>query len=87
MTSICSHLLTIVAGRKDHLNVATEVFEVASFLFMVEVRKAGGDTLKFHKFYKNLSAGLKVSPESRWNPGMLFEFAIDIEAWQLNRII
>jgi len=46
-------------GRKGHLNVATEVFEVAPSLFMVEVRKAGGDTLEFHKFYKNLSAGLK----------------------------
>jgi 5'-AMP-activated protein kinase catalytic alpha subunit len=46
-------------GRKGHLNVATEVFEVAPSLYMVEVRKAGGDTLEFHKFYKNLSAGLK----------------------------
>lgn len=26
---------------------------------MVELRKAGGDTLEFHKFYKNLSTGLK----------------------------
>ncbi|GLJ49585.1 hypothetical protein SUGI_1051810 [Cryptomeria japonica] len=46
-------------GRKGHLNVATEVFEVAPSLYMVEVRKAGGDTLEFHKFYKNLSTGLK----------------------------
>eukprot|EP00249_Psilotum_nudum_P012732 c23949_g1_i1 orf=481-1800(+) len=46
-------------GRKGHLSVATEVFEVAPSLFMVEVRKAGGDTLEFHKFYKNLSTGLK----------------------------
>eukprot|EP01018_Ginkgo_biloba_P030748 Gb_31411 [translate_table: standard] len=46
-------------GRKGHLSIATEVFEVAPSLFMVEVRKAGGDTLEFHKFYKNLSSGLK----------------------------
>ncbi|GJS45349.1 CBL-interacting serine/threonine-protein kinase 23-like protein [Tanacetum coccineum] len=46
-------------GRKGHLSVATEIFEVAPSLHMVEVRKAGGDTLEFHKFYKNLSTGLK----------------------------
>ncbi|KAI5064970.1 hypothetical protein GOP47_0019665 [Adiantum capillus-veneris] len=47
------------SGRKGHLSVATEVFEVAPSLFMVEVRKAGGDTLEFHKFYNNLSKGIK----------------------------
>ncbi|KAM7500545.1 hypothetical protein LguiA_024959 [Lonicera macranthoides] len=46
-------------GRKGHLSVSTEIFEVAPSLFMVELRKAGGDTLEFHKFYKNLSTGLK----------------------------
>jgi len=46
-------------GRKGHLSVATEVFEVAPSLFMVELCKSGGDTLEFHKFYKNLSSGLK----------------------------
>ncbi|CAK9139770.1 unnamed protein product [Ilex paraguariensis] len=46
-------------GRKGHLSVATEIFEVAPSLFMVEVRKAGGDTLEFHKFYNNISTGLK----------------------------
>ncbi|CAM6082117.1 unnamed protein product [Calypogeia fissa] len=46
-------------GRKGHLSVATEVFEVAPSLFMVELRKAGGDTLEYHKFYKKLSHGLK----------------------------
>nr|XP_043619130.1 CBL-interacting serine/threonine-protein kinase 23 [Erigeron canadensis] len=46
-------------GRKGHLSVATEIFEVAPSLHMVEVRKSGGDTLEFHKFYKNLSTGLK----------------------------
>ncbi|CAI0544825.1 unnamed protein product [Linum tenue] len=46
-------------GRKGHLSVATEIFEVAPSLYMVEVRKSGGDTLEFHKFYNNLSTGLK----------------------------
>ncbi|KAH6556389.1 hypothetical protein KP509_1Z183000 [Ceratopteris richardii] len=46
-------------GRKGHLSVATQVLQVAPSLFMVEVRKAGGDTLEFHNFYKNLSAGIK----------------------------
>ncbi|XP_048230271.1 CBL-interacting protein kinase 32 isoform X1 [Ricinus communis] len=46
------------AGRKGNLNVATEIFQVAPSLHMVEVRKAKGDTLEFHKFYKNLSTCL-----------------------------
>ncbi|XP_027159254.1 CBL-interacting serine/threonine-protein kinase 9 isoform X2 [Coffea eugenioides] len=46
-------------GRKGHLAVATEVFEVAPSLHMVELRKTGGDTLEFHKFYKTFSSGLK----------------------------
>ncbi|KAF5472532.1 hypothetical protein F2P56_009243 [Juglans regia] len=46
-------------GRKGHLAVATEIFEVAPSLYMVEVRKSGGDTLEFHKFYMTLAAGLK----------------------------
>ncbi|XP_042480635.1 CBL-interacting serine/threonine-protein kinase 9-like isoform X2 [Macadamia integrifolia] len=46
-------------GRKGHLSVATEVFEVAPTLHMVELRKTGGDTLEFHKFYKSFSSGLK----------------------------
>ncbi|KAL0390755.1 UNVERIFIED_CONTAM: CBL-interacting serine/threonine-protein kinase [Sesamum calycinum] len=37
------------AGRKGNLKVATEVFQVAPSLHMVEVRKAKGDTLEFHK--------------------------------------
>ncbi|XP_077243803.1 CBL-interacting serine/threonine-protein kinase 23-like isoform X2 [Tasmannia lanceolata] len=46
-------------GRKGHLSVAAEIFEVAPSLYMVELRKSKGDTLEFHKFYKNLSTGLK----------------------------
>jgi uncharacterized protein Veg len=46
-------------GRKGHLSVATQVFEVAPSLFMVELRKAHGDTLEYHNFYNELSKGLK----------------------------
>ncbi|XP_027904196.1 CBL-interacting serine/threonine-protein kinase 9-like isoform X2 [Vigna unguiculata] len=46
-------------GRKGHLSVATEVFEVAPSVHMVELRKTGGDTLEFHKFYKIFSSGLQ----------------------------
>nr|CBX24385.1 hypothetical_protein [Oryza glaberrima] len=50
----------VKAGRKGNLNVATEILQVAPSLHMVEVRKAKGDTLEFHKqFYKNLSRTLK----------------------------
>ncbi|CAA2967989.1 CBL-interacting kinase 32 [Olea europaea subsp. europaea] len=51
-------LENVKAGRKGNLNIATEVFQVAPSLHMVEVRKAKGDTLEFHKFYKNLSTSL-----------------------------
>uniref|UniRef100_A0A7N0VJ50 non-specific serine/threonine protein kinase n=1 Tax=Kalanchoe fedtschenkoi TaxID=63787 RepID=A0A7N0VJ50_KALFE len=51
-------LENVKAGRKGNLNVATEIFQVAPSLHMVEVRKAKGDTLEFHKFYKNLSTSL-----------------------------
>ncbi|XP_010275074.1 PREDICTED: CBL-interacting serine/threonine-protein kinase 23-like isoform X4 [Nelumbo nucifera] len=46
-------------GRKGQLSITTEIFEVAPSLHMVELRKSGGDTLEFHKFYKNISTGLK----------------------------
>ncbi|NP_001315860.1 CBL-interacting serine/threonine-protein kinase 9-like [Malus domestica] len=46
-------------GRKGHLSVATEVFEMAPSVHMVELRKTGGDTLEFHKFYKTFSSGLQ----------------------------
>ena len=32
---------------------------MAPSLHVVELRKTGGDTLEFHKFYKNFSSGLK----------------------------
>nr|KYP71984.1 CBL-interacting serine/threonine-protein kinase 9 [Cajanus cajan] len=41
------------SGRKGHLSVATEVFEVAPSLHMVELRKTRGDTLEFNKACEN----------------------------------
>ncbi|KAI4368077.1 hypothetical protein MLD38_016680 [Melastoma candidum] len=52
-------LLGEKTGRKGHLAVATEIYEVAPSLYMVELRKSRGDTLEFHKFYRNLQTGLK----------------------------
>uniref|UniRef100_A0A5B6Z1T4 non-specific serine/threonine protein kinase n=1 Tax=Davidia involucrata TaxID=16924 RepID=A0A5B6Z1T4_DAVIN len=46
-------------GRKGHLSIATEIFEVVPSLCIVELRKSGGDTLEFHEFYKHLLSGLK----------------------------
>ncbi|KAG6503934.1 hypothetical protein ZIOFF_036258 [Zingiber officinale] len=53
------------SGRKGHLAIATEVFEVAPSLHVVELRKAKGDTLEFYKFFKSLSTGLK---DIMWKP-------------------
>ncbi|KAJ6796219.1 CBL-interacting protein kinase 24 [Iris pallida] len=39
--------------------IVLEVFEVAPSLFMVDVRKAAGDTLEYHRFYKNLCSKLE----------------------------
>ncbi|KAH7298814.1 hypothetical protein KP509_25G059800 [Ceratopteris richardii] len=46
-------------GRKGHLSIATEVFEVAPSLYLVEVKKQCGDTLEYNRFYENFSTGLK----------------------------
>nr|CAD1829022.1 unnamed protein product [Ananas comosus var. bracteatus] len=47
------------AGRKGNLNVATEIFQMAPSLHMVELKKSKGDTLEFQKFYRSLSVQLK----------------------------
>lgn len=44
----------ISANKAGQFAVVLEVFEVAPSLFMVDVRKAAGDTLEYHKFYKSL---------------------------------
>ncbi|MCL7046113.1 hypothetical protein MKW94_008706 [Papaver nudicaule] len=47
------------ANKIGRFAVALEVYEVAPSLFMVDVRKASGDTLEYHKFYKNLCSKLE----------------------------
>jgi len=47
-------------GRKGHLSIAAEIFEVTPSMFVVEVSKAGGDTLEYNKFCnQELRPGLK----------------------------
>eukprot|EP01018_Ginkgo_biloba_P016953 Gb_16900 [translate_table: standard] len=47
-------------GRKGRVAIAAEIFELTSSLFIVELRKVGGDTLEYHKFCKQeLRPGLK----------------------------
>eukprot|EP01018_Ginkgo_biloba_P006950 Gb_10015 [translate_table: standard] len=47
-------------GRKGHLSIAAEIFEVTPSLFVVEFKKAGGDTLEYNKFCnQDLRPGLK----------------------------
>ncbi|KAM2095098.1 hypothetical protein ACFX1R_018951 [Malus domestica] len=55
----------ISANRTGQFAVVLEVYEVAPSLFMVDVRKAAGDTLEYHKFYKNFCAKLE---DIIWNP-------------------
>ncbi|KAJ6895339.1 hypothetical protein NC651_021749 [Populus alba x Populus x berolinensis] len=51
-------LENVKAGRKGNLNVATEIFQMAPSLHMVEVRKAKGDTLDS---IKNFQPALTMS--------------------------
>jgi 5'-AMP-activated protein kinase catalytic alpha subunit len=47
-------------GRKGHLSIDAEIFEVTPSLFVVELRKTGGDTLEYSKFCsQDLRPGLK----------------------------
>ncbi|TKY54847.1 CBL-interacting protein kinase 24 [Spatholobus suberectus] len=48
----------VSANKVGQFAVVLEVFEVAPSLFMVDVRKAAGDTFDYHKFYKNFCAKL-----------------------------
>ncbi|KAL4571484.1 hypothetical protein LXL04_018244 [Taraxacum kok-saghyz] len=45
-------------NRAGQFAVVLEVYEVAPSLFMVDVRKAAGDTLEYHKFYKDFCGKL-----------------------------
>ncbi|XP_020690978.1 CBL-interacting protein kinase 24 [Dendrobium catenatum] len=46
-------------NKMSQFAVVLEVFEVAPSLFMVDVRKAAGETLQYHRFYKNLCSKLE----------------------------
>lgn len=47
-------------GRKGHLCIDVEIFEVTPSLFVVELRKTSGDTLEYSKFCsQDLRPGLK----------------------------
>ncbi|MQL72303.1 hypothetical protein Taro_004627 [Colocasia esculenta] len=59
-------------GRKGHLSIAAEIFEVAPSLCMVELRKSKGDTLEFDKFYTSMTPGLK---DIVWQSGVEAEAA------------
>lgn len=48
----------ISANKAGQFAVVLVIYEVAPSLFMVDVRKAAGDTLEYHKFYKNFCAKL-----------------------------
>lgn len=48
----------VSANKVGQFAVVLEVYEVAPSLFMVDVRKAAGDTFDYHKFYKNFCAKL-----------------------------
>ncbi|PIN26705.1 Serine/threonine protein kinase [Handroanthus impetiginosus] len=43
----------VSANRASQFAVVLEVSEVAPSLFMVDVRRAAGETLEYHEFYKN----------------------------------
>ncbi|KAK9947554.1 hypothetical protein M0R45_003172 [Rubus argutus] len=60
-----TRLEAISANNAGQFAVVLEIFEVAPSLFMVDVRKAAGDTLEYHKFYKNFCAKLE---EIIWKP-------------------
>ncbi|CAH2079999.1 unnamed protein product [Thlaspi arvense] len=47
------------SDKAGQFAVVIEIYEVAPSLFMVDVRKAAGETLEYHKFYKKLCAKLE----------------------------
>ncbi|KAJ4708252.1 Non-specific serine/threonine protein kinase [Melia azedarach] len=49
----------VSANKAGQFAVVLEVYEVAPSLFMIDVRKAAGDTLEYHKFYKNFCGKLE----------------------------
>jgi len=55
----------LTLNKTGHISVALEVFEVAPSLYMVDVRKAAGDILEYHRFYKALCVQLE---DIVWKP-------------------
>ncbi|KAL5704741.1 cAMP-dependent protein kinase [Ranunculus cassubicifolius] len=51
--------------KTAHLSVMLEVFEVAPSFFMVDVQKASGEAVEYHKFYKNFCDKLE---DIIWRP-------------------
>ncbi|KAI4379474.1 hypothetical protein MLD38_005767 [Melastoma candidum] len=61
-------------NKASKFAVVLEVYEVAPSLFMIDVRKAVGETLEYHKFYKNLCSKLESiiwKPVEGVNPGFM----------------
>ncbi|KAF3510978.1 hypothetical protein F2Q69_00008453 [Brassica cretica] len=58
-TRFLDFLLHLIHSRPLMEIYNVQVLQVAPSLYMVEMRKSGGDTLEFHKFYKNLTTSLK----------------------------
>lgn len=65
----------VSSNKMGQFAVVLEVYEVAPSLFMVDVRKAAGNTLEYHKFYKNLCSNVDhiiwKSPEGANKPSLL----------------
>nr|GEU84260.1 CBL-interacting serine/threonine-protein kinase 24-like [Tanacetum cinerariifolium] len=53
-----NRIIVFVIFDSNTLNFSIKVYEVAPSLFMVDVRKAAGDTLEYHKFYKDFCTKL-----------------------------
>lgn len=49
----------ISVNKVGQFAVVMEVYEVAPSLFMIDVRKAAGDTLEYHKFYKRFCSKIE----------------------------
>lgn len=63
----------VSANKAGQFAVVLEIYEVAPGLFMVDVRKAAGDTLEYHKFYKNFCARMEhiIWKPNEMGPGLL----------------
>ncbi|KAI3914929.1 hypothetical protein MKX01_018098 [Papaver californicum] len=67
-------------GRKGHLSIDAEIFEVTPLFHMIEMKKTSGDTLEYQKFYNDdLRPSLKdiiwtwegIAQQKELTPGQL----------------